>query len=117
MTFYKINLQTWNKSESYLHYLDAVPCTFSMTVNLDITKFLKQTKEKTYKFFPAFLYAISYTVNKHKEFRMDLDAENNVGYYEISNPFEGIARTHTKQPPRQPLTVRAAAAFSISLSA
>lgn len=86
MIFHKIDTQTWNRSDSYLHYLHAVPCTYSMTLNLDITAFLVQTKTKEYKFFPALLYAISHTVNKHKEFRMDLDAENNVGYYEISNP-------------------------------
>lgn len=96
MIFHKIDTQTWNRSDSYLHYLHAVPCTYSMTLNLDITAFLVQTKTKEYKFFPALLYAISHTVNKHKEFRMDLDAENNVGYYEISNPCFTVFHAETE---------------------
>ncbi|MGL5720778.1 MAG: CatA-like O-acetyltransferase, partial [Brevinema sp.] len=84
--FNKINLSEWNRKEDFLHYSHDVPCTYSMTVNLDITIFLTQIKAYNTKFFPSILYAISYIVNSHKEFRMDLDENGEIGYYDVSNP-------------------------------
>lgn len=84
--FNKIDINNWSRKESYPHYFNDVPCTYSMTVNLDITTLVEFIKAKDYKFFPVILYAISQIVNKHKEFRMDLDEDMNVGYYDYSNP-------------------------------
>lgn len=86
MMFHKIDLSQWSREESFLHYFHDVPCTYSMTVNLDITNFLAQIKQDKVKFFPSILYAMSYIVNHHKEFRMDLDENGDVGYYDVSNP-------------------------------
>lgn len=86
MKFNKVDLPKWNRKESYSHYFHDVPCTYSMTVNLEISSFLAQTKASKTKFFPSILYAISYVTNSHKEFRMDLDENGELGYYDISNP-------------------------------
>ncbi len=86
MKFNKIDMSTWNRKETYLHYMNDIPCTYSMTINLDITNFMNKIKESKIKFFPSILYSISSVVNKHKEFRMDLDEDNELGYYEFSNP-------------------------------
>ncbi len=47
MIFNKLDIQTWNRKESYLHYFNDVPCTYSMTINLDISKFVKKSKRIT----------------------------------------------------------------------
>lgn len=94
--FNKIDMQTWNRKESYSHYFNSVPCTYSMTVNLDITSFIKVVKVNNYKFFPVILYALSQIVNEHKEFRMDLDEDKNVGYYDYSNPCYAIFHNETE---------------------
>lgn len=96
MLFNKINTQNWNRKESYSHYFNCVPCTYSMTVNLDITSFIKVVKVNNYKFFPVFLYALSQIVNTHIEFRMDLDEDKNVGYYDYSNPCYTIFHNETE---------------------
>lgn len=96
MMFNKIDMQTWNRKESYSHYFNSVPCTYSMTVNLDITSFIKVVKVNNYKFFPVILYALSQIVNEHKEFRMDLDEDKNVGYYDYSNPCYAIFHNETE---------------------
>ena len=96
MLFNKIDLQTWNRKESYSHYFHAVPCTYSMTINLDITKFIKQIKEDRLKLFPTILYGISHTVNNHKEFRMDMDEEKNIGYYSLLNPCYSVFHAETE---------------------
>ena len=86
MTFNIIDKPTWNRDESYSHYFNDEPCTYSMTVNLDITNLMKSIKGNELKFFPTILHGLSCIVNLHKEFRMDIDAENNIGYYSTSNP-------------------------------
>ncbi len=96
MMFNKIDIQTWNRKDSFYHYFDSVPCTYSMTVNMDITKFMKIVKESDNKFFPMMLYALSQIVNKHKEFRMDTDENNNIGYYDYSNPCYTIFHGETE---------------------
>ena len=96
MMFNKIDLQTWSRKQSYDHYLNDVPCTYSMTVNLDITKFIKEIKENKLKIFPAILYGISHIVNNHKEFRMDIDEEKNIGYYSLINPCYSVFHNETE---------------------
>ncbi len=86
MEFIKIDMENWTRKDSYNNYLNNIPCTYSMTVNLDITKLLQETQRTGIKFFPSILYCISYMVNSHKEFRMDFDSDKNLGYYSYSNP-------------------------------
>ncbi len=96
MKFNKIDMLHWHRKETYLHFLNDIPCTYSMTVNIDITKFLAKTKERKIKFFPSILYAISKIVNNSNEFRMDLDENGHLGYYEISNPCYTIFHKKTE---------------------
>lgn len=96
MTFNTIDMQTWNRNESYSHYFNTVPCTYSMTVNLDVTEFIKILKENKLKFFPAILYGISHIVNSHEEFRMDFDENKKLGYHTFSNPCYAIFHNETE---------------------
>ncbi len=96
MKFNKVNIENWNRKESYNHYFNDVPCTYSMTVELDISVFLTKTRDLKIKFFPSFLYVISKVVNNHKEFRMNIDEDNNIGYYDFSNPYYTVFHEETE---------------------
>ena len=37
MAFQLIDIKTWDRREYYEHFIKEVVCTFSITVNLDIT--------------------------------------------------------------------------------
>lgn len=54
-----------------------MPCTYSITVKLDITALLKQGA----KLYPAMLYAITTVVNKHEEFRTAFNEKEELGVY------------------------------------
>lgn len=82
MDFTYIDLEQWPRAEHFHHYLSQVPCTYSMTTRLDITSIL-QAKQKLY---PTMLYWLARTVNRHAEFRMAMDAEGRVGYYDMVHP-------------------------------
>ena len=84
--FHPISLETWPRAETYRHFMEEVPCTYSICVNLDISRFLPAVRERGLRFFPAFLYGLSLTVNEHREFRMRLDEEGRLGYFDTVNP-------------------------------
>ncbi len=43
MSFHLIDIQNWRRREFYEHFMQEVVCSYSATVNLDITN-LKKTK-------------------------------------------------------------------------
>mgnify|MGYP000886267898 CR=1 FL=1 len=86
MKFVKIDMDTWKRIETFKHFSSDVPCTYSVSINIDITNTIKQVRERKLKFFPVILYGISCIVNTHQEFRMSKDSSGDFGYYEVTNP-------------------------------
>lgn len=44
MQFTKIDINNWTRKEYFDHYFDNTPCTYSMTVKLDISKLKRMEK-------------------------------------------------------------------------
>lgn len=82
MEYTEIDLKNWERKEYYTHYLSAVPCTYSMTVKLDITA-LRQAGDKLY---PAMLYLLTGTVNSFPQFRMNLRPDGKLVQYREMHP-------------------------------
>ena len=55
MEFKFIDKDNWKRKEYFDHYFFNVPCTYSMTVKMDIIKILK----KKQKLYPTMLYYIT----------------------------------------------------------
>ncbi|MFE5802827.1 type A chloramphenicol O-acetyltransferase [Bacillus thuringiensis] len=85
MKFHVIDREDWNRERYFEHYLK-LKCTFSMTVNVDITMLLEEVYQKGIKFYPVFIYLISRVVNNHKKFRTCFNDEGVVGYWEEMIP-------------------------------
>ena len=81
-----IDLNNYERREHYETYMLSVPCTYSITVQLNISNFYKSVKEKNIKFYITLIYLISKIVNHHKEFRMSLNDNKELGYYDIMHP-------------------------------
>lgn len=47
MEFVKIDPETWPRREYFEHYFSAVPCTYSITVKLDITPSASENRSCT----------------------------------------------------------------------
>ena len=82
MKFNYIDVENWKRKAHYRHYLDDIPCTYSMTTKLDVTKIVKEQK----KIYPTMLYHITKIVNRYEEFRTALDSEGKVGYFDEMLP-------------------------------
>lgn len=63
MAFKLIDFQKWERKEFFEHYTNEVVCTYSTTVNLDITN-LKNTK-----LYPALIWILTNAVNQLPAFR------------------------------------------------
>lgn len=86
MSFHLIDMNTWERAEHYHYYRDIIKTRYSLTANIDITKLLVKVKEKNLKFYPIFIYILISIINKNKEFRMCLDEEDRLGYWDITHP-------------------------------
>lgn len=79
MEFIPIDLNTWKRKEYYLHFLNEVRCSYSVTVNLDISSLKGQ------RLYPAMIWLLSRTVNEMQEFRMAI-TKTGLGYYTQMHP-------------------------------
>lgn len=86
MKFNLIDIEHWNRKPYFEHYLNAVRCTYSMTVNIEITSLLHEIKLKNLKLYPTLIYIIATVVNNHKEFRTCFDENGNLGYWDSMSP-------------------------------
>ncbi len=82
MSFTLIDRATWPREEHFVHYMTDVPCSYSMTVSLDITA----VKQAGCRLYPTMLYLLARTVNAHEEFRTALDTEGNPGVWDVVHP-------------------------------
>lgn len=82
MKFERIDKENWPRKEYFDHYFSSVPCTYSMTVKLDITPIIKNHK----KLYPTMLYYLTTIVNRHVEFRMAFNEKKELGFYKDMVP-------------------------------
>lgn len=82
MNYKIIDIDNWQRKEYFEHYLKTVPCTYSITTKLDITNI----KSRNLKLYPALLYCLTKTVNKHEQFRTALRADGRLVVYDFMHP-------------------------------
>ena len=86
MGFHLIDLAGWERAEHFRHYRAAVPCGYSVTVSLTITRLLSGIREGGYRLYPTLIYLLAWLVNAHREFRLALSEEGEVGYFDEMVP-------------------------------
>ncbi|MGC8230263.1 type A chloramphenicol O-acetyltransferase [Pseudobacillus badius] len=86
MKFNLINIDNWSRKPYFEHFLNHTRCTFSMTVDIDITQLLQRLRKKNIKLYPSFIYMVTRVVNSHKEFRTCFDEKGRLGYWDEMIP-------------------------------
>ncbi len=92
MEYREIDLETWGRREYFEHYTSAVPCTYSMTVKLDITG-LRKSGDRLY---PAMLYLLTGTVNEFEQFRTAFRPDGRLVVYHRMHPSYTIFHKESK---------------------
>ena len=60
--FTPVDRSSWSREPWFDHYFSQVPCTYSMTVSLDITPI----RQRAVKLYPAMLYCLSRAANARR---------------------------------------------------
>ncbi|MFI7420524.1 type A chloramphenicol O-acetyltransferase [Nonomuraea sp. NPDC049684] len=81
-----IDTVTWPRRQHFEHYRRAVPCTYSMTVEIDVTAFAAALGRSRRKSYLAQVWAIATVVNRHDEFRMCLTASGDPAVWPVVHP-------------------------------
>lgn len=81
MKFNLIDLDSWERKEYFEHYTQNVPCTYSLTTDIDITLLLEQVKKNELMLYPILIYMLSHLVNQHREFRTCFNDKKELGYW------------------------------------
>lgn len=96
MKFNQIDIEKWNRKEYYIHYMNELRCTYSLTVNIDITGLKAAVKEMSKRIYPVQIYMIATVVNQCEEFRMDINSYGELGYWSEVNPCYTIFNKDSK---------------------
>ncbi len=78
-----VDLSRWARKEHFEVFQSFAQCTFSHTVQLDITGLLKNTKKFGWKFYPTIIFLLSQAVNRHAEFRMAMKDDELIVWNEV----------------------------------
>ena len=92
LAFRLIEMEHWKRKEYYAHYFSHVPCTYSMTVRLDITA-IKKRKQRLY---PTMLYSLATIVNRHEEFKFSLNEAGQLGVFDEMIPSYTVFHQQTE---------------------
>lgn len=87
MRFQKIDFQTWERTKGFRFFMNNLRNVISITVDLDVTVFLRRVNARGQKFYPSMLWAVSRVVNAHEEFRVGRNAEGEYGIYDFVSPY------------------------------
>lgn len=94
--FKPIDVSQWSRKEYFEYYLNQVPCTYSITLNLDLSVLLKEIKKQDIKLYPTMIYLLSKIVNNHEEFRIVIDKKAGVVVFDILYPSYTIFQNDTE---------------------
>ncbi len=81
-----IDLDTWTRREMFEHYREQVPCTYAITVEIDVTQLLSALRRTGRKTYLGQIWAIANAVNRHDEFRMALTAAGAPATWPVVHP-------------------------------
>ncbi|MFD0557888.1 chloramphenicol O-acetyltransferase type A [Stackebrandtia endophytica] len=91
-----IPLDTWPRREHFEHYRHTSPCTYAMTVELDVTAFIEALRESGRKTYIAQIWALATVVNRHDAFKMCLTEDGNPGLWQVINPAFTVLNRRTE---------------------
>ena len=93
--FIPIDLTTWDRGQIFYYFSKMAPTGSSLTVQLDITRLKAVLDKENLKFFPAYLWLVTKTLNEQQEFRI-AKKDGQIGYYDHLTPLYASFHEDTK---------------------
>lgn len=92
MSFTVIDREAWSRREYFEHYLTVVPCTYSLTTNIEITAIKRQGR----RLYPSMLYHLTKAVNQLEQFRMAFRPDGTLVRYDAMSPCYTVFHRETE---------------------
>ncbi len=89
--FVEIDFDNWDRKEIFNRFN---PCLYTLSTDIDITKFIGEIKSRGIKFYPAINYCVAKVCNTHKEFRF-ANIDGKIGYFDQVHPLYTTPRLGT----------------------
>lgn len=83
--FIPIDTATWNRREMFWYFSQMAPTGYSLTVDMDVTHLRAVLREAGIKFFPAYLWLVTRSLNRQSEFKL-AERDGKIGYYDTLTP-------------------------------
>lgn len=96
MGFNIIDMNTWDRKDCFNHFFNNAKCTYSITVNIDITNLYNYIKDNKLRLYPTFTWVVSQAINNHQEFKMAFDEEGRLGFFDEIGPSYSVLNDKTK---------------------
>lgn len=91
-----LDLATWPRRDHFEHFMRASPCTWAVTVEVDVTALVARLRESPRKSYLAQIWMLSTVVNRHEEFRMTLDEDDGPAVWDVVHPFFTVLNAKTE---------------------
>ena len=85
LQFTPIDLKNEPRAEMFYYFSAVAPTGYSLTTEIDITNMRSVLKVANRKFFPAYLWLVTKTLNEQREFKM-AKVDDKIGYYNTLTP-------------------------------
>jgi chloramphenicol O-acetyltransferase type A len=85
MAFQPVDLNDYPRKEHFEHFME-LSLTYSATVSIDVTDLRAALKRRGLKAYPAQIWMLTSAANLVPEFRMSLDEDGRLGYWDSLSP-------------------------------
>ena len=83
--FHPIHFETWERRQYFYYFTKMLPTGYSLTVEIDISKTRKATKERGIPFMAAYLYVVSRQLAAQPEMRIST-LDDKLGTFDVLHP-------------------------------
>lgn len=83
--FTPLDLQSWKRGQVFAYFSQMAPTGYSLTVDMDITHMREVLRRQQMKFFPAYLWLVTKSLNRQPEFKL-AEKDGRLGYYDTLTP-------------------------------
>ena len=89
MTFTPFDPASWPRREHFAYFARMAPTGYSLTVQLDVTRLCEALRARGLRFYPAYLWAVTRSLNRQPEFKTAL-RDGQPGYYDTLTPLYAV---------------------------
>lgn len=91
-----VDKETWKRKDYFDYYFNKLRCTYSVTVNIDITGLMAFKRKYNARLYPLLIYVLSKAVNNHEEFRTAQNVRGEIGVWDELVPCYTVFHEETK---------------------